>query len=109
MQKVERFVIGLCAVILLILFVQTVRPKKYVPELPPAPLVEENCIGTPITVAYPYLGGVNDPWDCKVQCDDDEPRYILYSNGKATQCETSPGCNDYGEDRGITCKLPAAK
>jgi hypothetical protein len=51
---------------------------------------------------------VNSPYECKIQCDDDEPRYILYKNGKAAQCETPPGCLDYGEDHRITCAPPVA-
>ena len=75
---------------------------------PPPPPEEEDCIGDPIPVDYDYKGGVNTPYECKVQCEDDEPRYILYANGKAAQCEDPPGCLDYGEDNGITCRPPSA-
>ncbi len=105
MQKTERIVAAVCALILVIVAWQSVFPAKYVPRPPEPPAPELDCIGEPINVDFAYTGGVNDPWTCKVQCDDDNPRYILYSNGKATQCETPPGCNDVGEDRGVTCKL----
>ncbi len=55
---------------------------------------------------FPFIGTVNQPWSCQEQCNDDKPRYLLYSNGKATQCETPPGCNDTGEDSNVTCKPP---
>lgn len=73
--------------------------------VPPPPEPEETCIGSPIAVSYPYAGW-SKPHECIVQCKDDEPRYILYTDGLATQCETPPGCNDWGEDKGVTCVPP---
>jgi hypothetical protein len=105
MHTLERVIGGTLAVLLLVVAVQSVVPRTYVPR-EKEPVVETACKGTPIKVDFAYTGGVNDPWTCKVQCDDDQPRYILYSNGKATQCETPPGCNDTGEDSGVTCMVP---
>lgn len=104
-NTLERVIGGTLAVLLLVVAIQSVVPKTYVPR-PKEPVVEVPCKGNPIKVDFAYSGTVNDPWTCKVQCDDDKPRYILYSNGKATQCETPPGCNDSGEDNGITCTAP---
>lgn len=84
----------------------SVRPAKVPP--PPPPPEQEDCVGTAIVVRYAYNGGINTPHECRVQCEDDEPRYILYSNGQATQCEEPPGCLDLGEDKGITCVPPNA-
>lgn len=79
------------------------------PELIGArPVVEEECVGQPLFVDYPFQGGFIDPHACKVQCGDQIRRYIVYSNGQATQCEDLPGCLDWGEDRGITCRPPLA-
>jgi len=79
------------------------------PKVPPPDVIEEeDCVGEAIVVDYDYQGGVNTPHECKIQCEDDEPRYILYANGMATQCEDPPGCIDAGEDDGITCTPPAA-
>lgn len=105
-RALEHTVIGLCIVMIAIVTLQSYRPFRYTTPTPP--VVEEPCIGAPIAVTVPFTGAVNDPWTCQVQCADDKPRYILYTNGKATQCETPPGCNDYGEDHGTTCALPAA-
>jgi len=106
MKRLEQIVAGLCGLIILIVFFQSVVPVKYVP-VPPAPPVQAgSCVGTAIPVDFAFTGGVNDPWTCQEQCDDDKPRYILYSNGKATQCETPPGCNDTGEDNNVTCTPP---
>lgn len=107
MHSLERIIFSTLGVLLVIVAVQAVVPVTYVPR-PKPPVVEVPCKGTPIKVDFAYTGGVNDPWTCKPQCDDDKPRYILYSNGKATQCETPPGCNDTGEDNGVTCTVPAA-
>jgi hypothetical protein len=109
MKRIEQVIAGICGLILLIVVVQSLVPTKYV-LAPPAPAAQlAACMGAAIPVEFPYLGTVNDPWTCKPQCDDDQPRYILYSNGKATQCETPPGCNDTGEDTGVTCNPPALK
>ena len=109
MQKLERTIGIVCAIILLIVVVESVHPKKYVPPPAEPPVPEMDCIGDPIAVDFPYTGGVNDPWTCKVQCDGSKPRYILYSNTKATQCDIPPSCLDYGEDHGITCKVPVLR
>ena len=101
----ERTLIGIfftfiCAVVVF---------QAYAPErIPLVKNIDKPCKGTPIVVDYPYEGGFLDPHACKVQCDGDEPRYVQYSNNFGTQCETPPGCNDWGEDKGITCKLPSA-
>lgn len=84
--------------------------QAFLPEGPLAPIIpqqETTCQGDPIVVDYPFQGGFLEPHACAIQCTDDKQRYVLYSNGKATQCETPPGCNDYGEDRGETCEPPA--
>lgn len=109
MKLLERIVAGTCAIILLIVVVQSLRPATYTPAPPAPPAIAGDCVGNPIVVKEPYIGGTLDPWTCKVQCDDDKPRFILYNNGKATQCETPPGCNDTGEDTGIMCNLPKLK
>lgn len=97
---------ALCGLILVVVLAQAVIPDTYTPQ-PKPEVVAGECIGEAIEVDFEFNGGVNDPWTCQEQCDDNEPRYILYSNGKATQCESPPGCNDYGEDNGITCTPPA--
>lgn len=107
MNTLERIIIGTLAVLLLVVGIQSIVPQSYTPR-PQEPIVEVPCIGQPITVDFAYTGAVNDPWTCQEQCTDDQPRYILYSNGKATQCETPPGCNDTGEDSGVTCTPPSA-
>lgn len=106
-KNLTRAVLILCGVMLLIVVVQSVHPFSYVQPTPP--VKEVPCIGDPIPVDFSYTGSVNDPWTCQVQCSDDKPRYVLYTNGKGTQCETPPGCNDYGEDHGITCAVSAPK
>ena len=70
------------------------------------PKENQPCEGTPIEVDYPYYGGMLQPHACKPQCDGDEQRYVLYTNGKATQCQKLPGCLDWGEDQGVTCVPP---
>lgn len=102
MQRLQQTVIGILGLLLIIVIYKSVVPRAYVPE-PEEPVIEVACIGQPIRIDQPYVGTVVDPWTCQIQCNDDQPRYILYSNGKATQCETPPGCNDFGEDRGVTC------
>jgi hypothetical protein len=108
MPSLERIIGIVCVGILLIVIAQSVIPSTYVPQpaAPAAPAAD--CIGAPIPIDQPYLGTTLDPWTCQVQCTDDKPRYILYSNGKATQCQTPPGCNDTGEDSGVTCNPPVA-
>jgi hypothetical protein len=72
------------------------------PKPPPVP-----CVGEPITVADEYGGGPVKPWSCKPQCADGIRRYLLYTNGYATQCAVPPECTDEGEDKGITCEVVA--
>lgn len=72
------------------------------------PKPNQPCEGTPIEVDYPYHGGMLAPHACQPQCDTDRQRFILYANGKATQCQKLPGCLDWGEDQGVTCVPPAA-
>lgn len=72
------------------------------------PKPDQVCEGQPIAVDYPYYGGMLGPHACKPQCDDGKQRFVLYSNGKATQCGKTPGCLDWGEDQGVTCIPPAA-
>jgi len=71
------------------------------------PKENQACEGTPIEVDYPYHGGMLGPHACNPQCDDKVQHYVLYTNGKATQCQKLPGCLDWGEDQGVTC-LPEA-
>lgn len=91
--------------ILLIVVVQAFLPEGPLPTA--VPTQQDTCIGDPIPVDYAFGGTFMEPHACIVQCADDKPRYILYKDGQATQCETPPGCNDIGEDRGITCKIPS--
>lgn len=88
-----------------ILFVQALFPPS-APVRDPEDLVAGDCVGEPIEVPYAYTGSPVDPWSCQPQCEDDEPRYLLYTNGVATQCQEPPGCFDSGEDNGVTCRIP---
>lgn len=74
---------------------------------PPAPESNQPCKGEPIKVNYSFRGSYIEPHACLPQCQDQIQRYILYANGKATQCEPLPGCNDWGEDNGIECEPPS--
>lgn len=107
MHDSDRFanvVYGFCALIILLLAVQWIIPPR-MPEVKlPDPLAD--CVGEPLSVPYAYTGGVNEPWACQVQCDDQKQRYLSYTNGVFTQCEMLPGCNDTGEDSGVTCRAP---
>lgn len=86
--------------VLIIVVVQSfIRPNNS----QSAPPLNVECIGEALEVDYPFQGGFLEPHACKPQCDDGKQRYILYSNGKATQCQMIPGCLDWGEDRGVTC------
>lgn len=105
MQTFQRIIIGVLGVLLLVVVVQSILPENYEPE-EQVPVTEAPCEGQPLNVDYAFEGGYLDPWACQPQCDDGIQRYVVYSNGKATQCETPPGCNDWGEDRGVTCTLP---
>ncbi len=75
-------------------------------QIPLERLPEQECDGEALPVEYPFQGGFIEPHACNVQCADQIQRYILYSNGLATPCEKLPGCLDWGEDRGITCRPP---
>lgn len=92
--------------ILLIVAVESIFPRTDLPLVVDKPPLQQDCIGTPVYVTYPYAGGMLDPWECKVQCTDRVQRYIVYTNGKATNCEPVPGCTDQGEDQGLTCTIP---
>ena len=81
-------------------FIADTSKKEFKPE------PNQPCEGEPIEVDYPYYGGMLQPHACKPQCDDNVQHYILYSNGKATQCQRLPGCLDWGEDQGVTCVPP---
>jgi hypothetical protein len=105
-DRLSSIVYGFCAFLILLLFVQWLLPPR-MPVVGPPPATAQ-CEGEPIVVDFRYDGAINEPWTCRVQCDDKKPRYVLYTNGVATQCETPPGCNDYGEDNGITCTPPVA-
>ncbi len=72
------------------------------------PKENQPCEGTAIEVDYPYHGGMLGPHACSPQCDDEVQHFILYTNGKATQCQKLPGCLDWGEDQGVTCVPPQA-
>lgn len=97
-------VLGLFLVVVFVMVIAQgfIRPgfKEYEP-----PETAE-CLGTPISVDYPYAGGFLDPHACADQCEDQQQHYVLYSNGQATQCQILPGCLDWGEDRGVTCVPP---
>ncbi len=92
--------------IFVIVALESIFPKSNVPLVVDKPAVEEECKGEAIRTTYPYEGGMLDPWECQIQCEDKKQRYIMYTNGKATPCEELPGCLDYGEDYGITCIPP---
>lgn len=105
-STIEKTVFGFFGLVLGVLVYNAVKPER-LPEPPPGP-PEQDCVGEPILVSYPYRGTVEEPHACLPQCQDGKRRYILYANGKATQCEDPPDCNDYGEDRGVICKPPAS-
>ncbi len=93
--------IALIAGIFIVLFYQSFIADASKNEFKPEP--DQPCVGEPIEVDYPYYGGMLQPHACQPQCDDNIQHYILYSNGKATQCQKLPGCLDWGEDQGVTC------
>ena len=93
---------GILGLMLLVVVVQALLPGRQPPPPEPAPPAAA-CVGEPIPVDYAFSGWL-EPHACAVQCDDDKPRYVLYSDGKATQCEAPPGCNDEGEDNGVLCE-----
>ena len=102
--SIKNIFIALFGVIFLVLLYQAVRVAK-VPVI--VQEAETACVGEPIRVDYAFEWSVEEPHACAVQCTDGKPRYILYTNGLGTQCEPPPGCNDYGEDNGIICVVPA--
>ena len=101
-----RIILGTLGIILLIVMVEQLFPKGNALIAVDKPTQEQDCAGTPIYVTYPFEGGMLDPWECKIQCDDKKQRYIVYTNGKATPCAALPDCTDYGEDNSITCVVP---
>ena len=94
-------------VIFLVLLYQAIRIPK-IPEVEPREdKTIVDCTGAPIFVPYAFEWTIAEPHACKPQCTDGKQRYIVYNSGLATQCEAPPGCNDIGEDTGVTCKIPA--
>lgn len=93
--------------ILVIVAAESLFPKTKLPTVSKE-RPEQDCTGEPIVVSYPYQGGMLDPWECKIQCEDRKQRYIVYTNNVATPCEQLPGCLDYGEDYGIKCRMRSA-
>jgi len=99
---VSKIAAGFLVVVLLVLLLQASRSEFIEPRPPPAP--GQECEGQPIVVNYPYQGGLLAPHACRVQCEDNVQRYIVYTNDMATQCDKPPSCLDWGEDKGVTCK-----
>lgn len=97
---VAAFIIAVAATMLF----EAVSTNHGVDQLKPEP--GQPCEGTPIRVDYPYYGGMLQPHACQPQCEDQIQHYVLYTNGKATQCQRLPGCLDWGEDQGVTCVPP---
>ncbi|OGJ63760.1 hypothetical protein A3C37_00825 [Candidatus Peribacteria bacterium RIFCSPHIGHO2_02_FULL_53_20] len=104
----EKVTIGVLTAILAILVLQTIRGP--VNHGTPGDIAQEGdpCVGEPIVVGYAYDYQMLEPHACKIQCSDKKQRYIQYTNGLATQCDTPPGCNDIGEDRRVTCVVAGA-
>lgn len=95
--------------VLLLLFVTTIQ-RINVDDAKPTPVAQSKkvpCKGEPIFVDENYYGDTLEPHSCAEQCNNNKQRYLLYKNGRATQCETPPGCNDIGEDKGIECLPPS--
>ncbi len=96
-------------VVFFILVGATVVFQSFAPEsIPVVKNTIKACKGEPLHVEYPYEGDFLEPHACEIQCDDQIQRYIVYTNGKATQCEQLPGCLDWGEDQGVTCSFQEA-
>jgi len=104
-NPLHRFIYGALALIAIIVIIQSFTEPVAPKPKPPTPVVP--CRGEALLVDYPYDGGYLEPWACEIQCEDGIQRYILYSNGKASQCEEVPGCLDWGEDNGELCTPPA--
>ena len=93
-------------VFLILVFIVLFRQSLSRSSLQLNDIVPPVCEGLPLQVSYPYAGGFLNPHACAVQCQDQQQRYIVYTNGFATQCEKPPGCRDLGEDRGVMCVPP---
>ena len=104
----EKATVGFLCAVLGILALQVLHGPMVHGSPTPVPAEGDPCTGAPIAVTYPYNKKMLGPHECIVQCSDNEPRYILYSNGLATQCQTPPGCYDWGEDSGVMC-VPVSK
>ena len=98
-------IVAFFALLVLVLVYQGVREAK-IPNIVEQSQPSVACKGTPIVVDFTYTGGVAEPHSCKLQCEDGLEHFVLYANGMATQCEALHGCNDYGEDNGVTCEPP---
>ena len=100
----QRLLCGFFGAIILILAFQSFREPS-MPNIPP-PEPEKPCKGQAIYVDYEYPPTQQpSPWECEVQCNDDEERYVHYTNDFGTQCEAPPGCLDLGEDNNVTCTI----
>lgn len=104
-RRLASYTFGFCALLVTVLFVQTLFPPQVEPRSWEE-RTEGECKGEPIHIAEPYEGAPVGPHTCIVQCQDGKQRYIVYGNGLATQCEEPPGCNDFGEDHGTVCRIP---
>lgn len=93
-------IVGIAAILLYESFFQPDSEQQFKPK------ENQACEGEPIRVDYAYYGGMHNPHGCAEQCEDGKQRYLLYLNGKATQCQKVPGCLDWGEDQGVTCVPP---
>ncbi len=96
-------VVGMAVVLLLVAWQQMNPPSQAGTFFQQS---HETCRGLPIAVNYSYKGTPETPHECIVQCQDQREHYILYTNGMGTQCDDLPGCNDRGEDDGVTCDPP---
>ncbi len=96
-QAVIAVILAIVGVLMYDAFFKDVTGKTYKPK------PDQVCVGQALPVDYPYYGGMVEPHACAPQCADNIQRYILYKNGKATQCQLLPGCLDWGEDQGVTC------
>ena len=101
----QRLMIGFFGIIFVLLFLQAMFPPRDAKRDLTQP-AQQDCVGTPLYVPYEYNGTTVDPWSCQPQCTDQKQHYLVYTNGMATECETLPGCNDAGEDNGVTCHIP---
>jgi hypothetical protein len=96
----EQKVVGaFCGIVLVMLIYRAFLWQPHIPP-PPAP---KACKGEALYVDYAFIDGDKSPHGCAIQCEDRVQRYLVYTDGYATQCEMTPGCFDWGEDNGITC------